>query len=242
VVPLFELVYHDCIAMYGKYGYDPSHAAEYVLHHIILGRPLNYHSMPGHLYWQQPDSGGKDQSSNGSPSTLLQGDPALFTRADNGWAAGLHRTDRFIKNTYEVLSPLNELTARMKMAQHEFLSVDRKVQRTLFHGATSEVQAIVNCSNTNFVCTARSGNQVTLPPFGFLIESPTFIAFHALNWNGRPYDSPVLFTIRSLDNQPLSLSHQVRVFHAFGDDHIRLERSTKEVKREEIFDPSREQK
>jgi hypothetical protein len=230
VVPLFEIVYHDCIAMYGKYGYDPSQAAEYVLHHISFGRPLNYHSIPGHLYWQRPDSGDKDQS------RPLRADPALFTRADNGWAAGMHRTDRFIKNTYEVLSPLNELTARMQLTQHEFLTADRKVQRTVFHGGMEEVQAIANCSNTDFVCTSRSGNPVTLPPFGFLIEAPTFVAFHALNWGDRRYDSPVLFTIRSLDNQPLSLSHQVRIFHAFGDEHIQLGRSTREVKREELFD------
>ena len=52
VVPLFELVYRDCIAMYGKYGYDPQRAAEYVLQHISLARPLNYHSIPPHLYWK----------------------------------------------------------------------------------------------------------------------------------------------------------------------------------------------
>jgi hypothetical protein len=236
VVPLFELVYHDCIALYGKYGYDPSHAAKYVLHHIILGRPLNYHSMPGHLYWHQPDSGGKDE--NGSPSAWAQGDPGLFIRADNGWAAGLHRTDRFIKSTYEVLSPLNELTAQMQMSQHEFLTADRTVQRSVFTDGANEVRSIANCSQTNFVCASKSGNQVTLPPFGFMIESATFVVFHALNWGERRYDSPVLFTIRSLDNQPLSVSHQVRVFHAFGDEHIHLGRSTKQVKREEILDPN----
>ncbi len=53
VVPLFELVYRDCIAMYGKYGYDPQRAAGYVLYHISLGRPLNYHSIPAHLYWKR---------------------------------------------------------------------------------------------------------------------------------------------------------------------------------------------
>jgi len=26
--------------MYGKYGYDPQQAAEYVLHHISLARPF----------------------------------------------------------------------------------------------------------------------------------------------------------------------------------------------------------
>ena len=32
-VPLFELVYRDCIALYGKYGFDISQSADYVLYH-----------------------------------------------------------------------------------------------------------------------------------------------------------------------------------------------------------------
>src|SRR6185369_15600411 len=51
VVPLFELIYRDSIAMYGKYGFAPERSAEYVLQHLIFGRPLNYHSVPSHLYW-----------------------------------------------------------------------------------------------------------------------------------------------------------------------------------------------
>jgi len=232
VVPLFELVYRDCIAMYGKYGYDPQRSAEYVLRHISLGRPLNYHSMPAHLYWTQPPA--DDQSNPPSP----QADPALFTRADNGWAAGLHPMDRFIKNTYEVLSPLNELTAQTPMTQHQFLTPDRKVERTVFGESGNAVQVLVNASKTNYVCSSKLGGRLLLPPFGFLVESPTFIAFHALNWNGLRYDSPVMFTLRSIDNQPLSRSHQVRAFHAFGDAHIRLRRSTKAVTREDVVDPA----
>ena len=104
-VPLFELVYRDCIAMYGKYGYNPQRAAPYVLYHISLGRPLNYHSMPRHLYW-------KSQSPSPAAPIPAAGDPALFTRAEGGWAEGLHPVDRFIKNTCEVLCPLNEMTVR----------------------------------------------------------------------------------------------------------------------------------
>ncbi|MCB1126589.1 MAG: hypothetical protein KDM81_08855, partial [Verrucomicrobiae bacterium] len=51
-IPLFELVYHDCIAMYGKYGYDAGQAAGYVLQHALYGRPLHHHNVPPHLYWQ----------------------------------------------------------------------------------------------------------------------------------------------------------------------------------------------
>ena len=238
VVPLFDLVYRDCIAIYGKYGYDPNHAAEYVLHHISLARPLNYHSMPPHLYWTHSAADEKSDDKTIGVATLSAGDPALFTHAENGWASGLHPMDRFIKNTYEVLSPLNELTAQMPMTQHQFLTPDRKVERTIFGQGADAVRVLVNGSSTNYVCGSKLGGRLVLPSFGFLVESPTFVAFHALNWNGVRYDAPVLFTLRSLDNQPLPRSHQVRVFHAFGDEHIRPRRFTKTVTREEVFDPA----
>ena len=54
VVPLFEMVYHDCEVVFGKYGYAPEAAAEYVAHHALCGRTLNYHRFDPHLYWKQP--------------------------------------------------------------------------------------------------------------------------------------------------------------------------------------------
>src|SRR5262249_9495635 len=122
VVPMFELVYRDCIAMYGKYGYDPKQSAEYVLHHISIARPLNYHSMPRHLYWKETNK----NNSAPNPSGHDAPDSAVFTRADNGWGEELHPMDRFIKNTCEILSPLNEITAQMPMTGHDFLTPDRK--------------------------------------------------------------------------------------------------------------------
>ena len=262
-VPLFEMVYRDCIAMYGKYGYDINRAAEYVLWHISLGRPLNYHSVPSHLYWKTaaPKAGaeavatgaaevkqtgprkfqityrwavqkspaadwhvfvhftsgrGKEirfqndhrpaggtmswkagdvvdgpytvtvpsgvdgtfdvrvgffsAPSLGRASLLGEndgeqryvvgrlkvagdkveftpvtprmlpggGDNALFVRADDGWAEGLHPMDVFVKNTYEVLSPLYEITAQVPMTGHEFLTADRKVRRTCLRAPPSQ--------------------------------------------------------------------------------------------------------
>jgi hypothetical protein len=54
VMPLFEMVYHDCLVVHGKYGYAPEAAAEYVAHHALCGRTLNYHRFDPHLYWKQP--------------------------------------------------------------------------------------------------------------------------------------------------------------------------------------------
>jgi hypothetical protein len=216
-VPLFELVYRDCIAMYGKYGYDPARAAQYVLHHLVIGRPLNYHSIPSHLYWQRP------AREAGQPAVRPGGaDPGVFTRAEGGWAQGLHPLDRFVKNTYEILSPLYELTAQVPLSAHQFLSPDRLVQRSVFGAGKDALTVTVNAGSGEWRCPSRAGGEVLLPPYGFLVDSPTFAAFHALSWGGVRYEKPVLFTLRALDGKPLNRSRQVRVFHAFGDARIQV--------------------
>jgi hypothetical protein len=230
-VPLFELVYHDCIAMYGKYGYDPQRAAGYVLRHISLGRPLNYHSIPRHLYWKSQPPG----RAQGGPAA---NDPALFTRADGGWADGMHRVDRFIKNTCEVLCPLNEMTARLPMSGYEFPTPDRKVWRTVFGEGTGVVEVVVNSGTGAYLCSSKLGGQVELPPGGFLVEAPRFVAFVASSWAGKRYDSSPLFTLRSLDGQPLSKSHRVRAYHGFGDNQIGLGKTPRVVEKELVFDPN----
>ena len=233
VVPLFELVYRDCIAMYGKYGYDPQRAAEYVLQHIGLARPLNYHSVPRHLYWKTGFQPATEPASPAGP------DPGLFARADGGWAAELHPFDRFLKNTYEILSPLNELTARMRMTQHRFLTPDRKVQQSTFGEGADAVVVVVNEGSTPFTYISRASGTVELPPYGFIAESRTFVAFHALSYGGLRYTAPVVFTLRSLDNRPLSRSRQVRVYHAFGSNQVRLGKATLAVPREAIVSSGR---
>ena len=361
VVPLFEIVYRDCIALYGKYGYDIAQSAEYVLQHLILGRPLNYHSVPPHLYWQEParasepllarpnlvkltqvaprecevtygwsvqetpptdwnvfvhfcDSTGNIrfqddyvpqvpvsqwtagdvfhgprrlsiplglagtfdvrmglfQPTRGRRAVLLgtdedgersytvgklkvtadriefeasppkpsnsPGDRAVFTRAQHGWAEGLHPFDRFVKNTAEILSPLNELTARVPLMAHEFVTPDHKIQRSVFGVGAAATEVIVNLGNGEFRCHRRvDGGEVVLPPYGFLVESPQFVAFHALEWGGLKYDSPTLFTLRSLDSKPLTASSRVRVFHAFGNNRIRWANREHSVDRETVI-------
>jgi hypothetical protein len=357
VVPLFELVYRDCIAMYGKYGYDPRAAAGYVLDHILVGRPLHYHNVPAHLYWQRPSPGEEDVApsigefepagtnrflisyrwqvrrvpaknwrvfvhytdpdgkiafqDDHEPSTpatewnvgamefgtfgrevpgWLQGtfdirmglfdattgrraelsgrddgerrhvvgritflgdrirfepaanpigtwaDPAVFVGGDGGWTAGMHPYDRFVKNTHEVLSPLNELTARMPMTDHQFLSPDRKWQRTVFGSGREAVVVTVHAGEGAVRVKSALGGEVELPPFGFLVESPQFVAFHAASWHGRPYPAPALFTLRSLDGKPIDRSGQVQVFHGWGAPGIRIGGREFQVRRQAILD------
>ena len=356
VVPLFEMVYRDCIALYGKYGYDASQSAEYVLHHIAIGRPLHYHSIPPHLYWknatkplalhpavdrlevvgprrfnisyrwsveQVPAMNGRvfvhfvdgdnkisfgndhdptpalaqwkpgdvrqgpftvtvPEKLNGtfdiyvglfdpakqerfaladapegdrrvlvghltvdgdtikfsppSPSKSA-GDPGLFVRADQGWAEGFHTMDRFLKNTHEILSPLNEITSRTTMTKHEFLTTDRKVQHSVFGEGADAVDVVVNMSGAEYRLPSQRGGDVTLPPYGFAVESPTFVAFCALRWDGVQYDRPTLFTLRSLDGKPLSDSKQVRVFHGFGGKDVKACGRVQQVEKEAVIAP-----
>ncbi|MCX8108201.1 MAG: DUF5696 domain-containing protein, partial [Verrucomicrobiae bacterium] len=358
VVPLFELVYRDCIAMYGKYGYDPANAAEYVLQHIVVGRPMHYHNVPPHLYWKeghrepelaiqpmvpevevtgprelqisyrwkvdktpaedwqvfvhftdyrgtnafqndhtprtptskwhrgqavsgwftlnlpeklkasvdvrvglwQPESGGRallrgvhdgsrryivgrlDITESGlrwypidQASRAVRPDPALFVRGDNGWAEGLHPLDRFVKNTYEILSPLNELTATQQMTRHEFLTSDRHVQRSIFGTGENTAVVIVNFGGGQVELSSGTGGDVVLPPYGFLVESPRFVAFCALSWNGLKYTDPPLFALRSMDDRPISRAGSIRVYHGFGESQIRIRNQSFDIPREETL-------
>jgi len=171
VVPLFEMVYRDCVVMHGKYGYKFDDAAEYVLHHVSIGRTLNYHSIAHHLYWENDR---KDEMPFPSED---KADRACFTRAHNGWAEGMCLTDRFVKNTYEILSPINELTSRVRLTNVKFLTSDKRVRETRFG---DRAKVVVNGSDVNFAVTSELGKKVWLPPFGFLIEMPEFITVSAM--------------------------------------------------------------
>jgi hypothetical protein len=229
-IPLFELVYHDAIAAYGKYSYDAARSAEYVLDHMILARTLNYHNVPNHLYWKgapapepaAPPANGKDL--------------ALFMRAENGWAQGMHPADRFMKNTHEVLSPLNEITGKMPMTRHEFLTADRKVQRSVFSDGRQTVEVVVNMGDAPFQWKSKLGGAIELPVYGFLVESPEFVAFRAQTWSGRSYAAAPLFTLRSLDGKPLAQSRRIKVFHASGDAELQLRGSARSVVKEAVLE------
>jgi len=225
-IPLFEIVYRDTQAVYGKYGYDIFQSASHVLYHVRIGRPLYYHEVPPHLYWKQT-------APEPPPPPAAGLDPALFVRAEGGWAAGRHPFDRFVKNTYEILSPLHELTARMQMTEFEFLTPNRKVTRTVFGEGSGRVEAIVNESLSPFAWKCRTGGDVILPPEGFVIDSPTFAAFHALKWNEIDYKAAPLFTIRSKDGRPIETSRSLRIYHGFGDSRIRIATALKNVATEE---------
>jgi len=199
--------------------------AEQVIHHVAMGRTLYYHALGEHLYWQTgthaelpPPAGALDQ--------------AVFTRAHNGWAEGMCLWDRFIKNTHQVLSPLNRLTSQSLIERYDFLDDRRLVRKTTFDNGTT---ATVNGSSTAYETASVLGGTVRLPPYGFLVEAETFVAFHALSWNGQTYTQPVLFTLTSLDGKPLDQSEQMQVYHGFGASELNWRNRTVNVQREAIL-------
>ena len=101
----------------------PSQAAPYVAHHLLAARPLNYHSMPDHLYW---NTRAADRSAS------IPEDRACYTRTDQGWGEGLHPVDAFLKTTHEVLGPLNLATAHDRLTQFDFVDKDRRLCRATY--------------------------------------------------------------------------------------------------------------
>jgi hypothetical protein len=108
------------------------------------------------------------------------------------------------------------------------------VQRAVFGEGDNQVVAVVNAGDARYTVKSRWGGACVLPPGGFLIEGPTFVAFYALTWNGLRYVDAPLFTLRSTDGKPLEHSHRVRVFHGFGDPRVRLAGKVRTVAREEV--------
>jgi hypothetical protein len=156
-------------------------------------------------------------------------DRRCFARADNGWAERLGDTDRFIKNTYEVLSALNRVTAHLPMTQHEFVDAARHVEHTVFGG---DVHVYANYGPEPVEVA-----QCELPPFGFLVQSPTLVAFYATSCGGTEYPGGAMFVAQSLDGQPIAASQRLRIYHAFGDDTIRLAGKTHHVRTEAVVAP-----
>jgi hypothetical protein len=200
VIPLFPLVYNGCVQLMTHQSdrIGPGDEKKVADHILFAQMPLPQFGT--HLYWTAARPAAGHRSTE------------LWSRGDDGWGEQLCPEDRVIKNTWEVLSPLNVLTAERTLDDHEFLSADRLVQRTRFGDLTITVA---------YGKPARVSD-TTLPAYGFLVESPDYIALCATRYHGLDYATPVLFTVRSLDGKPIADSSKVRIYHGFGDRRIRI--------------------
>jgi hypothetical protein len=172
------------------------------------------------------------------PAAATGDEPArdAFVRSD-GWAEGLHPTDVFIKNTHELLGPLHSATAHERLTRLEFLTADRTVRRAVYGSAADAVMVVANFGHTDATVETRLGGAVVLPPWGVVVESPRFAAFYARHWSGNDYPDGALFTLQSLDDEPLASSRRVRVFHGFGPATLAWRERTWTIAREQTIAP-----
>jgi hypothetical protein len=172
------------------------------------------------------------------PAAASGTEPArdAFVR-DDGWAEGLHPTDVFIKNTHELLAPLHAATAHVRLTRLEFLTRDCAVRRAVYGSAADAVTVVANFGRTDATIETKQGGTVVLPPWGVVVEAPRFAAFYARRWGGQSYPDGALFTLQSLDDQPLASSGQVRVFHGFGPATLTWRNRTWTIAREQTIAP-----
>jgi len=218
VVPLFEIVYGDAISIYAHQSDRPRvDNPSYILDHVLYAE-MPVYEFGDHHYWT-----GSDPGSDPAPQQRnLDRSRMVFARGGR-----FNLTDQFIKNTYEVLSPLCRDTALLPMTDHRFVTADRKVESTRFGNDTN---ITVNYGEADYATP-----HAVLPQWGFLIESPALVAFYARSYGGLQYAEPALFVIRSLDGKPLATSHQVRIYHGFGDSRVEFLGQSLEVATEKLI-------
>jgi hypothetical protein len=156
-----------------------------------------------------------------------------LARADRGWAAGMHPTDAFLKNTHEILGPLHLATAQQRLTRFEFLAPDGSIRHAVYGEGNDATHVTVNFGSSEATVNTRLATDVLLPRWGFVVESPRAAAFYAKRWSGRNYRDGAMFTFAAVDGKNLGQANKVRVFHGFGDPTFVWKGRTHEVAREE---------
>lgn len=136
-VPLWELVFHDCIVTTWYWG-DSS----------------------DFLLQAAPEVTPKKDAFNVLYGTI----PILWANKEGGWTTARETFLRTYRNTCK----LHEAVAGTEMLSHEFVTLDRAVQRTRFSDGT---EVIVNFGKTPFE-TKLAGKSYALPPNGFAVKGP----------------------------------------------------------------------
>ncbi len=208
ILPLFELVFADAIPMYTHQSDRPRpDMPESILGHILYAEmPVYYFGE--HRYYQDPVQD--------FPPPPGSEDKLLYARGGR-----FCLIDQFIKNTYEVLSPLGRLTATMEMTDHQFLDDKRQVERTRFG---DDVDIVVNYGSQEF-----EWHGALIPKNGFVVSSPSLVAFCANRFQGVDYSEPTMFVIWARDEMNIAESEDVRIYRGFGDSVVKFRGELKEV-------------
>ena len=215
VFPLFAFSYGNAarITVRPEDAVEPGEP-EKVLAHLILGE------VP--LYALPPERGADVEAPPGDPRFT-------FARSDGGWTEGkgLSARERFIKNTYEVLSHVARIRFRAPLLFHRYLTPDRTVEETYFG---PDLRVVVNYGEREY---KDQEGDFTLPRFGFWVQHPFFHAFFATRAHGVDYEKPALFTVRSLEGKLYLRAEAVRIYHGFGPTRIQLGGREFDIQREQ---------
>lgn len=150
-----------------------------------------------------------------------------YCRGD-GWAQGreLSIAERHLKNTYEVLAPLARLRVRTPAFQYRKLGAGGRVEE-IYYGF--DLRLVVNRGDADY---EDEEGQYVLPPKGFWVQHPLFLAFHARRALRYDLAEPGLFTVRSLEGKLWLRAEKVRIWRGFGPKKIELGGKELEVEAE----------
>lgn len=162
-LPLWELVFHDCVVSYWYWG-----------------------DSTDFLFRVAPELSDKKDAFN-----ILYGTPPMFWVDRRGFTWSDPEMRKRLLQSYRIVCKLHEQIAFDEMLTHEWLTLDRDVQRTVFGrtGAkTGTTEVIVNFGEKPFTLvrkgiarTSPSREQkFILPQYGFYAHGPHITQYRAL--------------------------------------------------------------
>ena len=220
--PLFPMAYSQAVrltvAREAALRYDDAGA---FLVHLLIGEVPLYD-----LPWDLAVTG-----QTGVPPAEIAGTrlAECFAQED-GWARGKGLSPQaiFLKNTYMAASVLSRWHKRLAMFSHRRLREDGSVLETNFG---LDMQITVNLGDAPY---EDEENDFVLPPYGFLLRDPFFLAFHASRINGMEYERPAFFVVQSLEGKMYLRAEKVHIYHGFGPSTLRLGGRDFTIEREEV--------
>ena len=158
-IPLFPMIFHDCVVLFTHQGEQAGIGdARMILQNLVMGS-MPIYKLASHRYWEQA-----------LPEPDFSNPAFCFAQGCGGWGEGKHPQDRFIKNTYEFLSPFVERVSLLPMTAHDYLKEDRSVEHSTFGDNWS---VVVNYGPEDYMF-----EKTMLPPMGFIAIGPEFLAQH----------------------------------------------------------------
>jgi hypothetical protein len=146
-IPLWELVFNDCVVSYWYWG-----------------------DSTGHLWQAAPEISYKQDLFD-----MLYADPPLFWVAQPygfRWNDPVQR-ERLLES-YRNTCKLHEQTGLEELLTHEWLTEDRTVQKTTFSGGTT---VVVNFDEQKTYDLKDGATTYTLAPLGFFAKGPTVLQY-----------------------------------------------------------------